>query len=93
MSLIVTGSVSNDPDVHTSRAGDVSITLDIKIETNDHDEPIPVVIDDHSLAALVLREVGVGTKVVITARRLAVSTRGKVPRAVVLARDIKVVQS
>lgn len=92
MSLIVTGSVSNNPDVYTNRAGDVSVTLEIRIETNGHDESVPVVIDDNSLADLVLREVGVGTKVVITARRLAVSTRGETPRAVVLARDIKVVQ-
>jgi hypothetical protein len=93
MSLIVTGLVSNNPDVHTSRAGDVSVTLEIKTEPGDYYESVPVVIDDDSLAARVLREVEVGVKVVVTARRLAVSTWGTAPRAVVVAQDLKVVPS
>lgn len=93
MSVIVTGLVSNTPDVYTNRAGDVSVTLEISIKTNGHDDSVSVVIDDDALVALVLREVGVGAKVMITGRRLAVVTRASVSRAVVIARDVKVVQS
>jgi hypothetical protein len=93
MAMIVTGLVSKTPEVYTNRAGDVSVTLELEIRTNDHDESVSVVIDDDSLVALVLREVGVGTKVMITARRLAVRTWAEVPRAVVMAYDVKVLHS
>jgi len=92
MSLVVTGLVSTVPDVYTSRAGEISVTLEIEIEANDRGDSVSVLIDDDSLVDLVLREAGIGAQVVITGRRLAVDTRANIHRAVVIACGVEIVR-
>jgi hypothetical protein len=94
VSLTVTGIVSDVPDTYTNRAGDVTVTLVVQVDVNtDFKVEVPVVIGDDSLINLVLRDVSVGTAVVITARKLTVETRGEKHRAVVVASDVKVAES
>jgi hypothetical protein len=99
MAVTVTGLVYGDPEVHTNRAGDITVSLQVMLlgrtqnastadEGSEH--IVRIIVATDPLTEHVLRDIRGGDNVVVTARRLEVETfHDAGPRAVVVADDVK----